>query len=63
MSLGYASRLSYREDLGGQLGAPEHRETPQQLKKKIDVLTELVEKLSLPVSGKAVSRRVSNPDS
>ena len=45
MSLGYASRLSYREDLGGQLGAPEYRETSEQLEDKITQLTELVTNL------------------
>lgn len=42
MSLGYASRLSFREDLGGRLGAPEHRDSEQNLKVKIDRLTEMV---------------------
>lgn len=42
MSLGYAEKLSYREDLGGQLGAREHFETGSELKKKIDLLASMV---------------------
>lgn len=42
MSLGYAEKLSYREDLGGQLGAPEVFDDSHDLKHKIQQLTEWV---------------------
>jgi len=42
MSLGYASRLSYRKDLGGQLGAPELNETEEALEDKIRKLASMV---------------------
>ena len=41
-SLGYASRLSYREDLGGRLGAPELFEEDESHGYKVDALAELV---------------------
>eukprot|EP00210_Caulerpa_lentillifera_P001017 g980.t1 len=41
MSLGYASRLSHRKDLGGQLGAREYRETELEFTKKIEQFTEI----------------------
>ena len=41
-SLGYASRLSYREDLGGRLGAPELFEEDETHGSKVDALAELV---------------------
>jgi hypothetical protein len=42
MSLGYAERLSYREDLGGRLGDPEIMENAQEVLQKIEQLTSLV---------------------
>ena len=39
MSLGYAEKLSYRSDLGGQLGAPELFEEPAELIDKIQQLS------------------------
>ena len=42
MSLGYAEKLSYREDLGGQLGAPEIYDDSNDLNAKIQQLTEWV---------------------
>lgn len=42
MSLGYADRLSHREDLGGRLGAPELSEQPRVLLAKAWELAELV---------------------
>lgn len=42
MSLGYAERLSYREDLGGQLGAPEYFDSPAELERKVGLLAQLV---------------------
>lgn len=42
MSLGYAEKLSYHEDLGGQLGAPELFDTEEELQTKIDQLANFV---------------------
>jgi mono-ADP-ribosyltransferase sirtuin 6 len=42
MSLGYADRLSYREDLGGRLGAPELHEAPHVVLDRALQLAELV---------------------
>jgi hypothetical protein len=33
MSLGYAERLSYREDLGGSLGTPELPDPPAEARR------------------------------
>ena len=42
MSLGYAERLSYREDLGGQLGAPEVLDSSSDVQQKIRQFAEWV---------------------
>jgi len=42
MSLGYAERLSFREDLGGRLGDPEILENDQEVLQKVEELTDLV---------------------
>lgn len=42
MSLAYADALTYREDLGGQLGAPELLEPRETWKKKADALAEAI---------------------
>ena len=42
MSLGYAEKLSYRDDLGGQLGNPELSEDPAELERKVEQLVKLV---------------------
>jgi mono-ADP-ribosyltransferase sirtuin 6 len=42
MSLGYAEKLSYREDLGGQLGAPELHDSPEEVEANAELLAELV---------------------
>jgi hypothetical protein len=42
MSLGYASRLSHREDLGGRLGDPELFDPPHLLLDKASKLADLV---------------------
>ena len=42
MSLGYADKLTFRDDLGGQLGSEELTESPDVLKQKVDQLVELV---------------------
>jgi hypothetical protein len=42
-SLGYAERLSWRDDLGGQLGDPELAETSVEVvSTKVDELAELI---------------------
>jgi mono-ADP-ribosyltransferase sirtuin 6 len=48
MSLGYAERLSYREDLGGRLGDPEILENAQEVLQKIEELTNLVSSCPTP---------------
>ncbi len=42
MSLGYAEKLSYHEDLGGQLGAPELFDTDADVRGKTAELAALV---------------------
>ena len=42
MSLGYAEKLSYREDLGGQLGAPEVFDEDEPLKAGAQQLSDMV---------------------
>lgn len=42
MSLGYAEKLSYRDDLGGQLGAKELFDDPDTFHRNVDELAELV---------------------
>ena len=42
MSLGYAEKLSYRDDLGGQLGAPEIFDEAEQLAANAQQLADLV---------------------
>ena len=42
MSLGYAEKLSYRDDLGGQLGAPEIFDEAETLAAKAQQLADLV---------------------
>lgn len=42
MSLGYAERLSIKEDVGGTLGAPEVVDDDQAIELKIDRLVQLV---------------------
>lgn len=42
MSLGYAEKLSYRDDLGGQLGSQELSEAQDDLTDKIDRLVSMV---------------------
>ena len=45
MSLGYADRLSFREDLGGTLGAPELHDTDADVARKVAVLARYVRTL------------------
>jgi hypothetical protein len=42
MSLGYAEKLSYRDDLGGQLGAPELSDSKADVVEKVERLAEMV---------------------
>ena len=42
MSLGYADRLSYREDLGGTLGSPELHDTDADVARKVAILARFV---------------------
>ena len=42
MSAGYATKLTYRDDLGGQLGDPELYDTPSQVLQKVTKLFEWV---------------------
>ena len=42
MSLGYAEKLSYRDDLGGQLGSKELFEAEDELNRKISQLVTMV---------------------
>jgi mono-ADP-ribosyltransferase sirtuin 6 len=42
MSLGYAEKLSYRDDLGGQLGAPEIFDDPEKVAANAQQLADLV---------------------
>jgi len=48
MSLGYAEKLSYRDDLGGKLGAPEYFDPPEEVDRKVTRLAQLVS-LLLPL--------------
>ena len=42
-SIGYAERLSWRDDVGGTLGTPEFQEADDaELQRKIDTLAELI---------------------
>lgn len=47
MSLGYAERLSYRDDLGGQLGSEELSEPEDIVSQKIERLADMVNAQSL----------------
>ena len=42
MSAGYATKLSYRDDLGGQLGDAELSETPESVEEKVARLCDWV---------------------
>ncbi len=42
MSAGYATKLSYRDDLGGQLGDPEISDAPTEALQKVNKLSEWV---------------------
>ncbi len=42
MSAGYATKLSYRDDLGGQLGDPELNAAPEEVIHKVATLADWV---------------------
>lgn len=42
MSLGYADRLSFREDLGGRLGDPELQDSDEEVARKVALLASWV---------------------
>lgn len=64
MSLGYAEKLSYREDLGGQLGAPEVFDTAAELEAKVEHLAQLVREAHniVAFTGAGISTACGIPD-
>ncbi|CAD7700133.1 unnamed protein product [Ostreobium quekettii] len=64
MSLGYASRLSYREDLGGQLGARELFDSPEKLREGVDRLSKWIQEASRVIvfTGAGISTACGIPD-
>lgn len=64
MSLGYASKLSYREDLGGQLGAPELFDSPEEVEAKAERMAELVRgaRRIIAFTGAGISTACGIPD-
>lgn len=63
-SLGYASRLTFRADLGGQLGAPELSETDRSRADKVRELAALIASASHLVvfTGAGISTSIGIPD-
>lgn len=64
MSLGYAEKLSYRDDLGGKLGAPELFDSPAEVERKVTLLAELI-KCShkiIAFTGAGISTSIGVPD-
>ena len=64
MSLGYADRLSFREDLGGQLGSVELFESPGVLRAKVEELARWVAgaKKVIVFTGAGISTACGIPD-
>jgi len=64
MSLGYADRLSYRKDVGGQLGAPEYEEPYEELERKVSMLAQLFQaaKKVVVFTGAGISTACGIPD-
>ena len=54
-SLGYASRLSFRADLGGQLGDPELTETQAEGDRKVKELARLFQEANHVVRALAIA--------
>ena len=64
MSLGYAEKLTFREDLGGQLGAPEFFDSPEEVDAKVSQLAALVQNAQRIVAftGAGISTACGIPD-
>eukprot|EP00877_Chromochloris_zofingiensis_P004606 jgi/Chrzof1/14146/Cz08g26220.t1 len=64
MSLGYASRLSHKEDLGGQLGDPEIHDHAQTVQMRVHQLAEMVKQASkvIAFTGAGISTSCGIPD-
>ncbi|KAK9810436.1 hypothetical protein WJX72_010681 [[Myrmecia] bisecta] len=64
MSLGYAEKLSFREDLGGQLGAPELTESANDLTTKVAQLSEWIaaSRKIIVFTGAGISTACGIPD-
>mmetsp|Transcript_37356 Transcript_37356/g.105395 ORF Transcript_37356/g.105395 Transcript_37356/m.105395 type:complete len:475 (-) Transcript_37356:369-1793(-) len=64
MSLGYAEKLSYRSDLGGQVGAQEFFDSPEELSRKTDELARLIKEAKKVVvfTGAGISTSCGIPD-
>lgn len=64
MSAGYATKLSYRDDLGGQLGDPEISDAPTEVLQKVNKLLEWVRQSSKIVvfTGAGISTACGIPD-
>ncbi len=63
-SLGYASRLSFREDLGGELGAPEVHDSTESTESKAIALAALIRQAKHVVcfTGAGISTSAGIPD-
>lgn len=64
MSLGYAEKLSFREDLGGRLGDPELHEPAEAVEEKVAELARLVAGAARVVAftGAGISTSCGIPD-
>lgn len=64
MSLGYAEKLSYREDLGGQLGSPELWDSVEVIRDKVILLATWVREAKRVVAftGAGISTSCGIPD-
>ncbi|KAL6777056.1 SRTA1 [Auxenochlorella protothecoides x Auxenochlorella symbiontica] len=64
MSLGYAEKLSFKEDVGGSLGAPEVFDTATELAQSIEKLIQLVSEARsiIAFTGAGISTSTGIPD-
>lgn len=64
MSAGYATKLSYRDDLGGQLGDPELQDSTEDINTKAALLAEWLSESSKVVAftGAGISTSCGIPD-
>ncbi|PSC69749.1 NAD-dependent deacetylase SRT1 [Micractinium conductrix] len=64
MSLGYAEKLSYRDDLGGQLGAPELSDSKADVVEKVERLAEMIQQARrvIAFTGAGISTACGIPD-